>query len=514
METSIWAPPHHLYERSWRLPRALFRFVLSVGVALLMAAGSVLALAIPANAAVSGPIVGVASGRCLDVTGNSTALRTRIIIWDCHGQANQIWTLTAAGELRVFNGSRCLDVDGGRLTAGAVVQIYTCWGGPNQKWTVNANGAIVGVQSGLCLDVSGASTAGGSYVQMWTCHGGGNQQWRTDTSLVIAPTPTVLVTPSPSPSPSPTSAPVGQPVITRSGTQLQRAGVEWRAVGFNLPNILGCNTADTNAATDSNLDRYFAGLPAHSLTRIWPYGNSQWRTVMPRVVKAAEAHGQYLLAVLADANASGTQCGSNLGATYPADGGAVKTHATNVVTAFKDSPAIAIWEVLNEGTMAASAKPFYAAVVAEVRRIDPYAVVGYGAGTCYQSVGTAAWNECKDTIGQPGNDFVDFHEYDAGTGVSPWTDENQKIAIDTGKPWLTGEFGFCCNGAPSGFTSLDAANGSDYVKAEWSSYLNAGASAVLYWSAVLAPTTAADQLSPSKAAWPGIGTYTHQWQGN
>jgi beta-galactosidase/beta-glucuronidase len=218
--------------------------------------------------------------------------------------------------------------------------------------------------------------------------------------------------------------------------------------------------------------------------------------------------------VLADKNASGTQCGSNLGTSYPTDGGAVKTHATNVVSVFKDSPSVAMWEVLNEGEYAASTKPFYAAVVAEIRRIDPYAVVGYGAKTCYYAVGTATWNQCKDTMGQPSNDFIDFHEYDAGTGVSHWTDDHQRIAADTGKPWIMGEFGFCCNGAPSGFTSFDAANGSGYVKAEWESYLNAGASSVLYWSAVLAPSTAADQLNPSKAAWAGIRTYTHQWQGN
>lgn len=337
----------------------------------------------------------------------------------------------------------------------------------------------------------------------------------TVTRTVTAPpvtvtAPPVTVTASPAPPP-----PVGQPAITRSGTQLQRAGVEWRAVGFNLPNILGCNTADTTAATDARLDQYFAGLPAHSLTRIWPYANSQWQTVMPRVVKAAEARGQYLMVVLSDANSGGTQCGSNLDTTYPADGGAVKAQATNVVTAFKDSPSVAIWEIVNEGASSASAKPFYAAVSAEIRRLDPTSVIAYGVGTCYQPIGTTAWNECKDTNNQPGNDLVDFHEYDPGPGVSWWTDENAKIATDTGRPWLTGEFGFCCNGAPSGFTSFDAANGSDYVKAEWTSYLNAGASAVLYWSAALATTnTAPDQLSPSKAAWPGIGTYTHQWQGN
>src|SRR4051794_41412897 len=116
MSRPTWDPPHHANVRSQRRLHAPFRFLIVGAVALLMAVGTVIALAIPANAVAPGSIVGVASGRCLDVTGNSTALKTRVIIWDCHGQANQIWTLTAAGELRVFNGTRCLDVEAGGLT--------------------------------------------------------------------------------------------------------------------------------------------------------------------------------------------------------------------------------------------------------------------------------------------------------------------------------------------------------------------------------------------------------------
>jgi len=211
MDTAAWAPPHDAEARPRRLPPAPFRLLLTGVVALLMAAGTLVALAVPADAATSGTIIGVASGRCLDVTGNSTALKTRIIIWDCNGQANQTWTLTAAGELRVFNGTRCLDVAGGRVTAGGVVKIYSCTGGANQKWTVNANGTITGVQSGLCLDVTGASTARGSYVQTWTCHGGGNQQWRTKTQTVTTPPQTVTVTASPSPSTTTTTTPAPVP---------------------------------------------------------------------------------------------------------------------------------------------------------------------------------------------------------------------------------------------------------------------------------------------------------------
>ncbi|MEO7234520.1 MAG: PQQ-dependent sugar dehydrogenase [Lapillicoccus sp.] len=148
-------------------------------MALLLAATTLVALSAPARAATGTPVVGVASGLCLDVTGNSTALQTRVIVWTCNKQANQAWTFTAAGELRVFGGTRCLDVTGARTTEGATIQIYTCNGAANQKWKVNADGSITGVQSGLCLDVTGKSTSPGAYVQTWGCYGGGNQKWRT-----------------------------------------------------------------------------------------------------------------------------------------------------------------------------------------------------------------------------------------------------------------------------------------------------------------------------------------------
>ncbi|WP_410677038.1 PQQ-dependent sugar dehydrogenase [Amycolatopsis sp. cmx-4-68] len=132
-----------------------------------------------ATAATGSTVVGVASGRCLDVVGNSTAAKTRVNIYDCTGQANQAWTFTQAGELRVYDGTMCLDVAGASTTSPADAQIYPCNGGGNQHWRLNADGSIAGVQSGLCLDVTGAATANSTLVGLWTCNGQDNQKWRT-----------------------------------------------------------------------------------------------------------------------------------------------------------------------------------------------------------------------------------------------------------------------------------------------------------------------------------------------
>ncbi|GAA0378293.1 lipase [Acrocarpospora corrugata] len=122
------------------------------------------------------PIRGVASGRCLDVTGASQANGALAQIWDCNGQSNQQWTSTAAGELRVYGG-KCLDVNGGGTADGAAVIIWDCNGQNNQKWRFNSDGSITAIGAGKCLDAPSNSTANGVKLQIWTCHGGGNQRW-------------------------------------------------------------------------------------------------------------------------------------------------------------------------------------------------------------------------------------------------------------------------------------------------------------------------------------------------
>ncbi|MFB8103127.1 MULTISPECIES: endo-1,4-beta-xylanase [unclassified Streptomyces] len=121
-----------------------------------------------------GTIKGVESGRCLDVPNSGTADGTQVQLWDCGSGANQKWTRTDAGELRVYDG-KCLDAAG--TGNGAKVQIYSCWGGDNQKWRLNSDGSIVGVQSGLCLDAVGRGTANGTAIQLYSCSNGNNQRW-------------------------------------------------------------------------------------------------------------------------------------------------------------------------------------------------------------------------------------------------------------------------------------------------------------------------------------------------
>ena len=160
----------------------------AVAATLLVAASAgLLAGASNAAAATGVPIVGATSHRCLGVRG-STSTNSLVQIRDCTGAANQAWQSTAAGELRLFDGTRCLDAVAHGTRPGTQVQIYTCHGGANQQWRISGS-TIVGVESGLCLDTSGGSTANGTQVVLSTCTGRGSQQWSMGATDSQPPTP-------------------------------------------------------------------------------------------------------------------------------------------------------------------------------------------------------------------------------------------------------------------------------------------------------------------------------------
>lgn len=150
--------------------------------------------AFPVHAATPAPLVSSATQRCLDIADGNQQPGTDAVIFDCNGGAGQKWELTAAGELRTFDGARCLDVRAASTQPQAIVQSYTCNGGANQRWTMKADQTIVSAQSGLCLTVKHAGTDNGTGIDMWQCEGTPHQRWSfgaagTGSSDTQAPSP-------------------------------------------------------------------------------------------------------------------------------------------------------------------------------------------------------------------------------------------------------------------------------------------------------------------------------------
>lgn len=148
------------------------------------------AMPVERAAAAGGAITGAASGLCLDVRGESTAAGADTIIWACRNQANQRWSLTAAGELRVYDDTQCLRAENNGTTAGTRSVIAACDGTAGQKWRYTGGRTLVHTSSGLCLDVRGAAVAENSDVRLWTCHGRTNQQWEVAVRPADASPPT------------------------------------------------------------------------------------------------------------------------------------------------------------------------------------------------------------------------------------------------------------------------------------------------------------------------------------
>ncbi|GAB3805760.1 hypothetical protein GCM10027605_32390 [Micromonospora zhanjiangensis] len=123
----------------------------------------------------TGRVTGLA-GKCLDINGAGTADGTKIQLWSCNGQANQVWSID--GQVwRNPNSNKCLGTAGGGTGNGTKVQLSTCNGSGGQNWAAQSNGSVRNPQSNRCLDVSGNNSADGTQVQIWDCNGQANQRW-------------------------------------------------------------------------------------------------------------------------------------------------------------------------------------------------------------------------------------------------------------------------------------------------------------------------------------------------
>lgn len=120
----------------------------------------------------AGAIRGVASGRCVDIPGGNTSDGTQLILWDCHGGANQTWTMPGDGTLR--SAGKCLTAMSN--SNGAAAAISTCNGSAGQQWTYDPGTRELRTY-GRCLDAQGGATSNNTPLLLWTCHGGNNQKW-------------------------------------------------------------------------------------------------------------------------------------------------------------------------------------------------------------------------------------------------------------------------------------------------------------------------------------------------
>lgn len=149
---------------------------------------------------VGGEIVNRASGTCMDVDAWSMDPGARIILWPCHGGANQSWTRPPEGtygEFKVY-GTLCLDDGGGQGLDGDPIITWTCHGEAPQQWTLTSAGELKLI-NGKCIELSQRNTANLTPLILMPCNGAMTQKWAVAGSTAPAPTnspPTASFDPS------------------------------------------------------------------------------------------------------------------------------------------------------------------------------------------------------------------------------------------------------------------------------------------------------------------------------
>ncbi|PJN23660.1 hypothetical protein CG736_20475 [Kitasatospora sp. CB02891] len=126
-----------------------------------------------------------ASGRCLNVSGAGPTWPnfTPIILWDCKGDPNERFQLTAEGWLYNQTSNRCVNISGAGPVwdNGTPVILWDCIADAgNEKFEWTADGQLRNPASNRCLNVSGAGPVwdNGTSIILWDCKGDNNEKFQ------------------------------------------------------------------------------------------------------------------------------------------------------------------------------------------------------------------------------------------------------------------------------------------------------------------------------------------------
>lgn len=278
-------------------------------------------------------------------------------------------------------------------------------------------------------------------------------------------------------------------VVYRNGSKLMLNGAPYQFVGYDAFGITGC---EGSAWSRTQLDNYFAGLPPASMTRLW--ATQQYGTgTLDQVVASAEAHNQKVIMTLNNDLNDCVSDGAKTSAWYSSGykNGTFLAWVKQLSAKYKDSPAIGMWEVINEAGQAESQKSgggaaldgtvmknFYQDVASTIKANDPNHLVGTGDIAEYIYNGGATGY--KTASSAPDIDVMGIHDYESdyisnAPVVSSHFAPAKSAADSLAKPIIIGEMN---DSACSVSKSTRAAN----VKKSIDSYLSAGAAGVLVWN--------------------------------
>jgi len=278
--------------------------------------------------------------------------------------------------------------------------------------------------------------------------------------------------------------------VTRSGTQFMLDGTQFKFVGVNAYGMTGGQ--DGTPWTTAELNTYFNSLRPKSVTRTWAM-RTQGAAAVQAAVASAEAHGQKLILALTDGNGYSDDITHDAAWYLGGYTGAYFDWVRQVVPLVKNSPAVMMWEIMNEprsaGVTPAQMKTFLDASAALIKSLDPNHLVATGS----LSQDEAGTTDFALIHSGPNIDAGSLHEYDyeylnSRTILSPHF-AGAKAALDSvNKPIYVGECGISISGDSK-------TTRSNTMKAKCDAYLPAGSSGVLEWGYSVRPANINDPLS-------------------
>jgi mannan endo-1,4-beta-mannosidase len=211
--------------------------------------------------------------------------------------------------------------------------------------------------------------------------------------------------------------------------------------------LTGCGTAG-QVPTYGEVNSFFASLRPNSIVRTWFFARMDIAR-LDEVLRLAAAHNQKLIVSFADDSGA---CGDPDG--VKSDSWYAHGYETNylpwvhnIVTRYRNNPAIAMWELVNEPTASNGVlRAFFDAVGGKIHAWDPNHLVESGTQPPWAYGGDAGW---KYISASPGIDVTSFHEYDMNPGPSPHLASSVADASAIGKPLILGEVGILASSSGS-----------------------------------------------------------------
>ncbi|MGA9871231.1 MAG: beta-mannosidase [Rhodococcus sp. (in: high G+C Gram-positive bacteria)] len=266
--------------------------------------------------------------------------------------------------------------------------------------------------------------------------------------------------------------------VTASADGLSLDGAPWWPTGFNAYQLATDWAVNAGCGAMVDLDAYFSSLPPHSMTRFNAFqalatnkftGQLDFGP-MDAVFAAAEAHDQLVVPVLSpqDGACEGDafkdrQWYVDGWAAQPAAGLSFQDWMTTAVARWKDSSALAAWELVGEpetslcgdatcGWSTRTCPPdaaqvlrsFFDTAGAQVRAIDSQTLITAGltgGGQC-----GSQGDEYQYLAESPVVDVMQYHDYGADGVALPgdqWNGLQRRIVQSNaaGKPLLVAEIG-------------------------------------------------------------------------